>query len=168
MDRIDGTGGFLFRPDHPLPEKKKKTNSAKKPSRGMFGKLLSKTEVSESEFSTLPGTPIESDDQLREIIDTIHSTGEQILKYPGPDTLARYRQAVGDFIRHVSSNAYQVDEQISRRDVLNQKKYSIIRIVNEKLEKLSRSVLSSQNRQMDMLGGMEEIQGLLVDLLHVS
>lgn len=111
---------------------------------------------------------INTDEELQSVIDSIHQLGDNLLKYPNPDTLARYKQAVRDFIAHVTHNAYAAVEYLSRKDILKQKKYILIQTVNEKLEKLSKNILSSQKSQIELLSSIEEIQGLLVDLVHVT
>jgi uncharacterized protein YaaR (DUF327 family) len=57
---------------------------------------------------------------------------------------------------------------LSRHNILNQKKYTIIEVIDERLDRLTRQVLASQGQQLDLLADIEEIQGLLVDILHVS
>jgi len=47
---------------------------------------------------------------------------------------------------------------------MQQKKYVIIRVIDEKLEDLAAHVLKSQGEQLDILDRIDEINGLLIDL----
>ncbi len=167
MDRIDGPGNFLFRPDLENQDKKAKKKS-KTPASGFKNVLGTLISGPATNISLAGSEGIQNDEELEEIVDSIHRYGDELIKFPGVDNLARYKQAVGNFIRHVVRNAYTVEEQLSRKNILNQKKYTIVKVVDEKLENLSRAVLGAQNKQMDLLGSIEEIQGLLVDILHVQ
>lgn len=168
MDKIDGTSGYFYRPDVSNKEKKdKKASSAKKSGfGGVLGQLFGSR--SEAAGDLGPAAEIHSDEELKALIDDIHEMGENLLRFPGIDNLARYKQAVKDFLSHTTGHAFRAEEHISRRNILNQKKYTIIKVVDEKLEKLSKAVLSSQSKQIELLSDIEEIQGLLVDILHAS
>jgi uncharacterized protein YaaR (DUF327 family) len=45
-----------------------------------------------------------------------------------------------------------------------QKRYTMIRVVNEKLEKLAAGIMQNQYSQMEILRRVEEINGLIVDI----
>ncbi len=166
MEKIDGTSGLPFRPDY-TPEKKKQEKTGKSGGfTGVLGKLFSSNQSADARLDSVH--PINSDHELQEIIGDIQRLGEELVKYPGIDNLTRYKQAIRDFIAHVTDNAYSTEEHISRRTILNQKKYTIIKVIDERLDDLSRKVFVSQSSQIDMLANLEEIQGLLVNILHRS
>jgi uncharacterized protein YaaR (DUF327 family) len=167
MEKIDGTSGFLYRPDVTSREKKqeKSGKSQKSSFNGVLGKLFSRP----AEGGELgPAHEIHSDEELRGLIEDIQNFGEALIKFPGVDNLSRYKQAVRDFVNHTTGHAYRAEEQLSRHNILNQKKYTIIEVIDERLDRLTRQVLASQGQQLDLLADIEEIQGLLVDILHVS
>ncbi len=161
MDRIDNSLKGKLRPGSFSSKGKRKTA----PSR-ISGSEQSRTGLFNVEETE--AVPITNDTELQEVVNSIHRLGDRLLKYPHPDTVAHYRQAVRNFINHVTGNAYTTREYISRRDILNQKKYVLIQTIDEKLDTLSRNVLGSQKNQLDLLSTIEEIQGLLVNLIHVS
>lgn len=167
MEKIDGTSGFLYRPDVTNREKKqeKSGKSQKSGFSGVLGKIFGK----ESEGAHLdPAHEIHNEEELRQLIDDIQQFGDALIRFPGIDNLTRYKQAIRDFVSHTTGHAFAAEEHISRRNILNQKKYVIVSVIDEKLEKLTSRVLASQNQQMDLLDDIEEIQGLLIDILHVS
>jgi uncharacterized protein YaaR (DUF327 family) len=47
---------------------------------------------------------------------------------------------------------------------MEQKQYTLIKVVDTKLEKLASYILSSQKNQIEILRGVDEIYGLLVNL----
>jgi uncharacterized protein YaaR (DUF327 family) len=49
---------------------------------------------------------------------------------------------------------------------LKRKKFTQVEIIDQKLEQLAAGILSNQKDQLGLLGKIEEINGLLVDLLH--
>ena len=53
---------------------------------------------------------------------------------------------------------------IRNPQTMQQKKYVILRVVDEKLERLTAHVLKGQADQLDILRRIDEINGLLVDL----
>ena len=162
MAKINRSSGGGIRP--PVSQNSKSTAEGGKVFKGLLGRLTADSSTAESnEISH-----IDTEAELQSVVDSIHQLGEKLLAYPVPDTLAAYKQAVRNFITHVTHTAYATKEYLSRKNILNQKKYVLIQVVDEKLEKLSRNVLTSQKQQIDMLCCIEEIQGLLINLLHVS
>ncbi|HPE36778.1 MAG TPA: DUF327 family protein [Spirochaetales bacterium] len=77
-----------------------------------------------------------------------------------------YKKAVRDFVHYVVERAYDVDEHVSGRSVLKRKKFTTVTVIDEKLERLAADVLSAQRDKLDILRRLDEIHGLLVDLLR--
>ena len=163
MAKIDGSTQGQFR--SPVSQKSKKKKASSQIPGAFLGRFMSghSSKVDAPEISS-----ITTEEELMSVIDSIHRLGENLLKNPNLDSFARYKQAIRDFIAHVTHNAYVTEEHLSRKNILNQKKYVIIQVIDEKLDTLSQSVLASQKRQIDMLSSIEEIQGLLIDIFHVS
>ena len=61
----------------------------------------------------------------------------------------------------------EIEETLGIRNphTMQQKKYVIIRVVDERLESLAAHVLKNQTDQMDILQRIDEIHGMLVDLI---
>ena len=162
MAKIDGSTQGQFRSTF-LPGSRKKKKSLP-----VFGGVLGKLMSGSSKAVSAETSDINTDEELRAVIDSIHQLGENLLKYPGPDILAQYKQSVRDFIAHVTRKTYSTEEYVSRKNILKQKRYVLIQTIDTKLDALSRTILSSQKQQVDMLSNIEEIQGLLIDMIHVS
>jgi uncharacterized protein YaaR (DUF327 family) len=57
-----------------------------------------------------------------------------------------------------------VEQQQSGPDVLKRKRYALIRIIDDKLERLAAAMVSNQRNQIELLAKIDEINGLIVDL----
>ena len=49
---------------------------------------------------------------------------------------------------------------------MNRKKYTLVQVADRKLEELAVAILSGQAAQLDILARVEEINGLLVNMLQ--
>jgi len=77
-----------------------------------------------------------------------------------------YKKAVRRFLRYVIENGLETDDTLGIRNprTMQQKKYVIIRVVDERLESLAAHVLKNQVDQLEILRRIDEIHGMLVDL----
>jgi uncharacterized protein YaaR (DUF327 family) len=122
-------------------------------------------------------------DPLTFLLDGVYNAGDALSKRPFPEEIKRYRSAIQKFIRYVSSNAYSVKEDTGIPN--NQKagfsadarkhdpesrnarnKYSSVQIIDQKLDRLAADIMTGQMKQINLLKNIEEINGLLVDLLE--
>jgi uncharacterized protein YaaR (DUF327 family) len=134
-----------------------------------FDRLL-KTELNEAEKSHelylpahLAGLPAEK--ILESLLDEVHSSGDLLKEKPLPDNIVAYKNAVRSFVRYVVDRIYTVTESTSGGNILKRKKFTQVQIIDEKLEQLAAGILSNQRDQLALLGKIEEINGLLVDLM---
>jgi uncharacterized protein YaaR (DUF327 family) len=116
-----------------------------------------------------------SEDSLHELLDEVHNTGEVLSKRPFPPEIAAYKDAVRSFIHYVVENSYDTEEQTSKikfikgrsgRDIREPQHYKIIRVIDSKLEGMAAAILRGQMNQLQILEKVDEIKGLLVDLLE--
>jgi hypothetical protein len=103
---------------------------------------------------------------LEELVDDVHSEGERLKEEPTMENIRRYREAVSAFLQYVVANALEAETSEGARfnPLKKQKRYTMIRVVNEKLEKLASGIMQNQYTQMDILRRVEEINGLIVDI----
>jgi uncharacterized protein YaaR (DUF327 family) len=107
-----------------------------------------------------------SEDSLHELLDEVHDAGDALSKRPFPPEITAYRAAVRNFIHYVVENSFDTDEQTSGANVLKRKKYTLIRVIDSKLEEMAAAILRSQINQLEILERLDEIKGLLVDLME--
>ena len=76
------------------------------------------------------------------------------------------REAVQRFMQKVMPEANAVQVHESGYGILSRKRYFLLTEINRSVDRLVRGLMHSQERQLDMLRRLEEIQGMLIDLLH--
>lgn len=83
------------------------------------------------------------------------------------ESFKAYRKAVGDLIRFIVHTNYEVKMNIRRRPSKRFKteKFYLINIVDEKIDKLASDILANHLETMQILVRIDEINGILVDLI---
>jgi uncharacterized protein YaaR (DUF327 family) len=121
-----------------------------------------------------------SEETVNLLIDEVRSTGDALRDRPFPDEILRYKQAVRNFMHYIVENAYGTSAEAGipsflkpgykgPRGTLESRKqiaYTKIQVIDTKLEELAKYVLTSQTRQMEIASRLEEIKGLLIDLMQ--
>ncbi len=103
---------------------------------------------------------------LETLLDEVNSAGDRLKERQTPDAIIAYKDSVRSFVRYVVEQAFEVSEKTSSvRIRARTKKFTQVRIIDEKLEQLAAGILSNQKDHLALLGRIEEINGLLVDLL---
>jgi len=153
-----------------------------------FSKLLKGEETEEANFIA-QGLPPEIssmsiDDAAVYLADAVSMAGNDFSQEQTQENLERFKTSVSQFIRFVVSNNYEVNIMQKKRrfgkngqpsrlfvfsdySVPPQKpkpKYSI-EVINKKLDALARETLSTQADNLKILAQVNEIKGLIVDLL---
>lgn len=102
---------------------------------------------------------------LEELLDEVFAAGSALKTAPTLEAIRDYRARVQAFLRHVVERMLAVEESTSGGSVLRRKRYTLLRVIDGKLEALAASVLSAQREQLGILAQVDEINGLLVDLI---
>jgi len=121
-----------------------------------------------------------SEETVNLLIDEVRSTGDALRERPFPDEILRYKQAVRNFMHYIVENAYgkSVEAGIPNflkpgfkgprgtPEAMKQKAHTKIQVIDTKLEELAKRLLTSQMPQLEIASRLEEIKGLLVDLMQ--
>ncbi|MCL2042573.1 MAG: YaaR family protein [Treponema sp.] len=121
-----------------------------------------------------------SEETLNNLMDDVRSAGDTLRKRPLQDEIIRYKQAVRNFMHYVVNNCYSLDHETGipkkfkygykgPRNTLEadrQITYTKIQVIDKKLEDLAAMLLTSQMQQLEIASRLEEIKGLLVDLMQ--
>jgi uncharacterized protein YaaR (DUF327 family) len=119
-------------------------------------------------------------EMAEKLLDEARSAGDDLRNRPFPQEILCYKKAVRDFIHYVVENGLAVEKQEGipkgrlpgyrgRRgspDSQERKVRSVVQVVDRKLEEMAARLLSDQISQLELLSRLEEINGLLVDLLQ--
>jgi uncharacterized protein YaaR (DUF327 family) len=160
MARIDSLGEAF---QYPVPEKKK-TGKKEKTQRRSFSHLIESAaeqgEVSSEDFGGPGGRR-----SLEELLDAVFATGDQLRKSPTVEAIRDYRQRVKAFVKYAVDHAIVVEENSSGANILKRKRFTLVKVIDEKLEALAVTVLAAQKEQIAILAQIDEINGLLVNLV---
>lgn len=152
-----------------------------------FGKLLKGDETEEPQFITA-GLPPEIrtmsiDDAAVYLADAVGNAGNDFSNNQTEENLEKFKTAVSQFIRFIVANNFDVNninspkkrrpQQPPRLFVFsdyslpkgNPRQKVSIEIINKKLDELARETLSAQSDNLKILAQVNEIKGLIVDLL---
>jgi uncharacterized protein YaaR (DUF327 family) len=152
-----------------------KTKTAAK---ARFSTLLEKTAPQERQ--DLPEHIPRSEEMAASFLDEVHSAGDMLASRPFPDEIKRYKNAVRRFMSYIVENGLSAesDPGIPRGqkpgfkglrgspEAQERNLHTRIKVVDEKLERLAADIMSGQLRQLDLLGRVEEINGLLIDIME--
>jgi uncharacterized protein YaaR (DUF327 family) len=145
------------------------------PGKTDFSSVLEQSRTPEPE---LPAAPF-SEETTAKLLEDLRSAGDVLRERPFPQEILAYKQAVKNFMRYVVDNGYQVEQQLGIPQYLKpnfkgvrgssdaQKRilHPMIRVVNHRLEELAAALMKGQLSQLEILSRLEEIKGLLVDLV---
>ena len=131
------------------------------------------------ELGPLESLPV-SEETLNRLMDDVRSAGDDLRNRPLPDEIIRYKQAVRNFMHYIVENCYNLDHEtgISKKfkggysgprdtpEAMRKITYTKIQVIDKKLEDMAAMLLSSQVSQLELVSRLEEIKGLLIDLLQ--
>ena len=159
MERISSFDGAVFR-------RRKREDKAVGKKRGIkssFSAYLDAEETGriEGEIGLDPvrELPVET------LLDEIHEIGEKLKGNPTLKIIQRYKRAVKGFIQYIVANSLEVEEHISGVNILKRKRFTLIKVIDEKLEKLAAEIMKTQKDQLEILRRVDEMYGLLIDLV---
>ena len=161
MERISGEGFFSYRRDI---NRKKDSRRAERstPVRTFLSDLH---EVQETGISG-GLDPDASDSQAADLLDAVFEAGDRLKRNGDTATLMAYKAAVKRFLSAVVDRAMTVEEQTSGSNIMKRKRYTLVQVIDTKLEQLAAGMISSQQDQLDLLARVDEVNGLLIDLTH--
>ncbi len=160
MDRIDplDSGSYVF--------KRSKGKKAKKKislGKHRFFSLLETIKVKGFFLENVQEQV--SSDNLEELLDEVHGSGDRLKEAQTLENIKKYRGAVKAFLNFVVNNMLLIEEKTSGNNILKRKRFTQIRVIDKELESLVRDILQNQYEQLEILRKIDEINGMLVDLL---
>jgi uncharacterized protein len=143
-------------------EDEKKAGKGKGLFRTVLGKAIDETKGGEKAGSASAGF---SDADLEELLDEVHGAGDKLKENPNVDLVQAYKKAVRDFVHYVVERSFVVEQKTSGRNILKRNSYFRISVIDDALEKLAAEILRNQRDNLEILRRVDEINGMLVDLL---
>ncbi|NLE25082.1 MAG: YaaR family protein [Clostridiaceae bacterium] len=105
------------------------------------------------------------DEELKKKALEIEKQGKHLAAHIDVSELKAYKRLVMEFLNEAvrSSSRFSKDSFLDRRG--RHRVFSTVKTVNEKLEQLTKDVLSSEKDNLAILGRIEDIRGLILDLV---
>lgn len=151
----------------PLASRPKAKEGAKAgKGRGTFRRMLDKAAREEEGLAEAGATEAADESaELGELLDGVHETGDELKRNPTMDAVLRYKESVRAFVRRIVERCFSVRESVSGGSVLKRKNYTQIAVIDGELERLAAEIISGQRDKLEILRRVDEINGLLVDLM---
>jgi len=157
IESIDS--GYSFK----KPEKKRATGKRVQGAR-TFESIVDLYSTDESEqVESLSEFTGPSD--LEALIDEVHEAGEKLKNSVSMANIAAYKNAVKSLLRPLVREMMEIDEKVSGTNILKKKRFTLVKVIDEKLESLVAEILRGQSEQLKILERIEEINGLIVDII---
>lgn len=139
-----------------------------KAKKARFSSILDEAKIDESPEGVQESASedFSSDHSIKDLLDDVHSSGEQLKNRPFPEEIKQYKRAVRNFLHYIIENGYTIEEQTSGTNILKRKKFTLVQVIDQKLEQLAAGILTGQKDQLEILAKVDEIKGLLVDLMR--
>lgn len=104
-------------------------------------------------------------ERLELLITDINVLGKKIAENRDIGGLKQYRGLVRDFINEVVTNSHEFSREnfLDRRG--RHRVYGIVRQVNSELDALAQDLLASEKSNIEILARVDEIHGLLLDMV---
>ncbi len=127
--------------------------------------------IEETEYISEPGAVGDRDrgaaaEQAQSLLDEVHQRGDTLKREMTLAALEDYKSAVQAFLRCVVEHGVELVETSSGAHVMNRKRFTLVSVVDAKLERLAAGMVATQRDQLDILERVAEINGLLVNLLQ--
>jgi len=182
MSKIDGTDPSIYMNTGAFGQVKeeKKSKGIRRGGKTEFSELFDSLRgKTADELGPLRNLPA-SDEAVNILMDEVRDAGDILKSRPFSEEIMRYKQAVRNFINYIVQNCYSKENDAgilnklkpgfkglrSTPEATERKQYVKIQVIDKKLEDLAAMLLSSQGRQMELVSRLEEIKGLLIDLLQ--
>ncbi|MDR2257777.1 MAG: YaaR family protein [Treponema sp.] len=142
-----------------------------------FSRLLE--DEKNAALGPVPDLPV-SEETLDRLMDEVRCAGDDLRNRPFPDEILLFKKAVRNFMFYVVENGYQIHESQGVPKFLKpgfrgtrgtpesreRRVYVQVQVIDKKLEDMAAMLLTSQMDQLELAARLEEITGLLVDLLQ--
>ncbi|WP_278682950.1 YaaR family protein [Paraclostridium bifermentans] len=102
-----------------------------------------------------------SKEEVDRYLNQIKDIGKDLANTRGYSHVTRYKQAIQKYLKSVVDYIYETDKKDS---FWSNNYFKTVRVVDEKLENLTKSVLENEKDNIDIISEIDDINGLLIDL----
>ena len=102
---------------------------------------------------------------LAELVHEIDEQGAKLSKKADIKELERYRQLIREFVNEVVSQSYSFSKENTFEARGRHRFFATVKTIDEKLDRLAKEVLEEQADSLTILHEVDDIRGLLVDMM---
>lgn len=103
--------------------------------------------------------------KLNTMIQEINVQGDKIAKHMDIKDMKKYRELIKDFMNEVVTHSHK----FSRENFLDKRGrhrvYGIVKLIDKNVDDLAQELLKEEKNHLGILGKIDEIKGLLLDLI---
>jgi uncharacterized protein YaaR (DUF327 family) len=153
---------------------KQRKNASAKPAKGLFSSLL-ENKQSESQGLEIPPefAKLPLEEAIVQLKDALDLAGDMLKESPSAERFVAYKKTVKNFVSYVINKNYAVEKNtlaVRSREhgVLSKKEKQLVLVktIDEKLDRLAQEVLAVHADKLNLLAKIEEINGIVIDLLR--
>lgn len=102
--------------------------------------------------------------RIVDLFDEIRESAPRMLERRDLSVFEEYRAQIAELMEEILHHAY-LFEPVNIRDGSGRRRiFSTVTVVDQKLKELGDQMLAENSRQLDLLGRVDEIRGLILDL----
>ena len=126
--------------------------------------------VREGEVSSFRRTLTDMSHELREVKllemrDAIDAQGKRLGERVDVKEFEKYRRLIREFLDEIVSNGYTFSREDAYASRGRHRFIATVNIVNQKLDELGKAVIAEQADQIDLVHKIDDIRGLLLDMM---
>jgi hypothetical protein len=130
-----------------------------------FASVLETTSGDSSSVASGFSSLADTDEDLEELLDSVHEIGEKLKENATLTIVQDYKQAVREFVSYIVKKTLSVEQHESGPNVLKRKRFTLVKVIDQKLDRLAAGIIQNQRSQLEILRQIDEISGMLIDLL---
>lgn len=111
---------------------------------------------------------METEEAVNFLKDAMDSAGEELKSFQSAENMEKFRKKVSQFMKYIVKTNYNFVRTRPEKRLRNGKiirPFYQIEIIDKKLNQLASEMLFTHERNLNLLARVEEIQGLILDLL---
>lgn len=109
---------------------------------------------------------IKTKEELQKVFEEVEQAGEIFKKMPTFTHLNHFKSLIQKFMNKIVKDGYKVNSITSQRIGKDDKILTTIKKIDTTLEELSEKLLNKENDAIKLAAKVDEIKGLLLDLIY--
>ncbi len=104
-------------------------------------------------------------EKIAGMIKDINKQGEKIAKHMDVKDMKKYREMIKGFINEVVTHSHEFTRENFLDKRGRHRVYGIVKLVDKNLDDLAQELIKEEKSHLNILGRIDEIRGLLLDLV---